>query len=118
MTTVLLSGYGYAKDNRLLPTGFDKATALSDIAPYGQATSDDDFGGGGDHILYQVDLGSAKGPFTVKVELLYQSIGYRWAENVGSYQGAEIARFLQYYQEMSNLPVIVASATATVAQDR
>jgi hypothetical protein len=113
VTTVLLSGYGYAKDNRLLPAGFDKTTAHADFAPYGRVVSDDDFDGGEDRVLYSVDLGSAKGPFTVEVELLYQSIGYRWAENVRSYQAAETTRFLEYYQEVPNLPVVVSSATAT-----
>lgn len=114
VTTVLLKGYGYAKDNRLLPAGFDKSTAHADIAPYGQATSDADFGGGGDQVQYHVDLGNAKGPFTVKVELLYQSIGYRWAENVRSHQATETTRFLEYYQESPNMPVIVSSATVTI----
>jgi hypothetical protein len=114
LTTVLLRGYGYVKDNRLLPAGLDKAAVDADIVPYGGAVDDSDFSGGGDRVLYRVDLGSAKGPFTVEVELLYQSIGYRWAENVRSYQGAETALFAQYYQEMSNLPVLVSSATATL----
>ena len=71
-----------------------------------------------DRILYRVDLGNAKGPFTVEVELLYQSIGYRWAENTRAYQATETARFLEYYQEVPNLPVIVSSATAQVDPDR
>ena len=35
VTTSLLSAVGYLKDNRLLPRGFDKATANADIAVYG-----------------------------------------------------------------------------------
>jgi hypothetical protein len=118
LTTVLLRGHSYAKDNRLLPAGFDKSTAHADFAPYGRAASDDDFVGGADQVLYRVDLESAKGPFTVQVELLYQSIGYRWAENVRSYQGIETARFVQYYQATPNQPVIVSSAVATVDPGR
>jgi hypothetical protein len=113
LTTVLLSGYGYAKDNRLLPVGLNKAAADSDIAPYGAAVDDDDFDSGSDQVLYQIDLGTAKGPFTVEFELLYQSIGYRWVENVRSYRGAEISRFLEYAQGVPNTPVLVSSATAT-----
>ncbi len=39
-TTTLLSGAGYLKDNRLLPDGFDKATAGPEIAVYGEAAGD------------------------------------------------------------------------------
>ena len=118
VTTVLLRGYGYAKDNRLLPAGFDKTTAHADIAPYGATASDNDFDGGEDRVQYRVDLGNAKGPFTVEVELLYQSIGYRWAENTRMYQSEETTRFLEYYQEAPNLPVIVSSATADIDPER
>ncbi|MGC9333448.1 MAG: hypothetical protein ACP5JJ_04820, partial [Anaerolineae bacterium] len=64
VTTVLLKGAGYIKDNRLLPSGFDKAAVGSDIAVYGAAAGDEDFSGGGDKIRYQIDIGDAQGPFT------------------------------------------------------
>ena len=114
VTTVLLFGAGYAKDNRLLPSGFDKATAEEQIAVYGAAASDEDFDGGGDRVHYMVDLGNAQGPFVVRVELLYQSIGYRWAENTGSGSGDEAARFMGYYSAVPNLPVVVSSVEAVV----
>jgi hypothetical protein len=45
VTTGLLSGAQYLKDNRLLPHGFDKQTAEPDIAVRGEALSDPDFTG-------------------------------------------------------------------------
>jgi hypothetical protein len=114
VTTVLLRGAGYLKDNRLLPSGFDKGTAFEDIAAYGQAMEDADFAGGGDRVPYAIELGDAEGPFTVTVELLYQSVGYRWAENLRRHEASEPARFLDYYEAVPNLPVVVARATAEV----
>ena len=40
VTTGLLRGTEYIKDNRLLPRGFNKATAMPDIAVRGAAQQD------------------------------------------------------------------------------
>jgi hypothetical protein len=116
VTTALLKANGYVKDNRLLPAGFDKQAAAADVAVHGAAAADGDFAGGGDRVRYEVDLGEAGGPFVVTVELLYQSIGYRWAQNVGRHEGPEIERFLEYYEAVPNLPVVVARAAVEVGQ--
>jgi hypothetical protein len=52
----------------------------------------------------------------VAVELLYQPIGYRWAQNVGHREGPEIERFLEYYEAVPNLPVAVARTAVEVGQ--
>jgi hypothetical protein len=114
ITTGLLEAKGYRKDNRLLPTGFDKGTAADDIGVYGGAAVDEDFEGGGDRIRYAIDLTDARGPLTVAVELLYQSIGMRWAENLRRHEAPEIAGFLSSYEAVPNEPVVVARATANV----
>jgi hypothetical protein len=111
VTTTLLRGAGYLKDNRLLPSGFDKGTASGDIAVHGQALEDEDFLGGGDRVPYAIELGNAEGPFTVTVELLYQSVGYRWVQKMHRYEPPEPARFLDYYEAVPNRPVVVARTT-------
>jgi hypothetical protein len=116
VTTVLLRGAGYLKDNRLLPSGFDKTAVEADIAVHGEALADEDFLGGGDQIRYTVDVGDAQGPFTVTAELLYQSIGYRWAENLRAYDAPEPARFVAYYEQVPNQPVAVATTSAQAGE--
>jgi hypothetical protein len=112
VTTGLLSGTQYLKDNRLLPRGFDKRTAEADIAVHGTALDDADFVGATDRIRYSVALANAQGPFGVEAELLYQPIGYRWANNLKAYDAPEPRRFTDYYDAMSS-----ASAT-TLARAR
>jgi hypothetical protein len=114
ITTGLLEAKGYRKDNRLLPAGFDKGTADDDIGVYGGAAVDEDFEGGGDRIRYAIDLTDAQGPLTVAVELLYQSIGMRWAENLRRHEAPEIAGFLSSYEAVPNEPVVVAKTTVNV----
>jgi hypothetical protein len=115
-TTTLLRCARYLKDNRILPTGFAKKGAPADIAVYGNARSDRDFDSGGDRIEYVVELGDAPGPFTLRADLLYQAIGYRWAENLRRYELPEVARFIRYYDAVPNEPVVVATATAQAAR--
>jgi hypothetical protein len=111
VTTGLLKGVRYLKDNRLLPRGFDKRTAEPDVAVHGEAADDPDFVGAGDRVRYSVDLANARGPFVVEAELLYQPIGYRWATNLKAYaQAREPLRFTGYYDAMA------AAATATLAR--
>jgi hypothetical protein len=114
VTTGLLQAMGYRKDSRLLPSGFDKGSAGEDFAVYGGAVEDDDFEAGGDTVRYRVDLGDAQGELTMTIELLYQSISYRWAENLRRHEDvAEVAHFLDRYDALPNQPVVVAEATAT-----
>ena len=101
----------------MLASGFEKAAASDDIAVYGEAVEDEDFLGGGDRVEYSVELGDAQGPFVVTVELLYQSVGYRWAQNLGRHDAPETVRFLDYYEAVPNLPVVVASTTAETGND-
>jgi hypothetical protein len=118
VTTTLLRGARYAKDNRLLPLGFEKEAAGENIAVHGLAVDDEDFLGGGDRIQYVVDVSGAEGPFTVTVQLLFQSIGYRWADNLHQHQAPEITRFFDYYEDVSNRPVLVAGETVEVSDEK
>jgi hypothetical protein len=113
-TTALLTAVRFVKDDRLLPSGFDKATATRDIAVHGDAEADPDFTGGGDTIRYSIPTGSAQGPFLVEVELWYQPIGYRWAMNLRPYDALEPQRFVGYYESTAVASgVILAHASAS-----
>ena len=112
VTTGLLQGVRYVKDNRLLPTGFDKATAGPDIAVHGRARADADFAAGGDRVRYSVELAGARGPLTVEAALWYQSIGYRWAENLRPYDAPEPRRFVGYYEAMASASGVVMAQDA------
>jgi hypothetical protein len=109
VTTRLLRAAGYLKDNRLLPTGFEKGAPYEDIAVRGRARDDINFLDGIDQIQYLMTFDSAQRPLTLTVELLYQSVGYRWAENLRGGEGVEIDRFSRYYDTIPNLPVIIDS---------
>jgi nitrate/TMAO reductase-like tetraheme cytochrome c subunit len=114
VTTGLLTATQYLKDNRLLPRGFDKATAALEIGVFGAARDDRDFAGGGDRVRYLVPVSSV-GPYRVDVELRYQSIGFRWASNLEPIKAEEPARFVSYYKATSaGSSVVVATATVTV----
>jgi hypothetical protein len=116
VTTVLLSGLTYAKDNRLLPSGFDKTTAEDRVAVSGRATADADFTGGGDRVRYVIDVSEAEGPFTVEAALWYQPIGYRWAHNLDDRKAPEIQRFVGYYDEMAPVSAAVLARARAVTE--
>ncbi len=109
VTTLQMKASGYIKDNRLLPAGFDKSNANPYIAVLGKAAEDDDFIGGQDTVTYQIPAASASGPFTIEVELLYQSVSYRWAQDVLAYDTEQTQTFSRYYDAVENAPIIVAS---------
>lgn len=110
VTYTLLSASGYTKDNRLLPIGFDKQSAGEDFKTHGKANDDPDFVAGGDTVQYRIPLENEEGPFSLQVELHYQSIGFPFVEDLAQKQTDEIERFVQYYREADHTPVRVAGA--------
>jgi hypothetical protein len=115
VTTGLLHGLTFVKDNRLLPRGFNKATAEADIAVRGGAVADADFTAEADRIRYRLDVGAATGPLRVEIGLRYQPISFRWANNLRAYDAAEPRRFVSYYDSMSAATSVeLARATAAV----
>jgi hypothetical protein len=117
VTTGLLRALTYAKDNRLLPRGFDKATADARVAVHGAAAQDANFVGGGDTVHYRLDLGrKPAGAVRVAVQLNYQTVGYRWADNLRGYDAPETRRVVRYYDEsvVAGSAVELARATADV----
>ncbi len=114
-TTGLLQGVRYVKDNRLLPRGFEKATASADVAVHGAATGDADFQSGGDRVRYAIDVSKAQGPITLEAELRFQTISFRWAHNLGTYAATETKRFASYYDSMAQASSLaIARAAATI----
>ena len=111
-TTGLLTATQYLKDNRLLPRGFDKATAPPEIGVYGTAARDEDFTGAGDRVRFRIAVTGAS-PFRVSAELQYQSIGYRWATNLDAYDAPEPKRFVNYYRSASTGSAVVVARAAT-----
>jgi hypothetical protein len=115
VTTGLLFGTAFVKDNRLLPRGFDKATAVPDIAVRGAALKDGNFGAPGDRVRFLPDVSGAGGPFEIEVELRYQPIGFRWAQNLKRYAAEEPRRFMSFYEAMAqDSSVVLARSTARV----
>ena len=111
-TTGLLQATQYLKDNRLLPRGFNKQTAAAEIAVFGGAAADPDFNGEEDRVRYRV---AAAGAAYVQVELRYQPIGYRWAQNLAPYKAPEPQKFVEYFNAVASVSsVVVARASSPV----
>jgi hypothetical protein len=114
VTTGLLIGVRYVKDNRLLPLGFERRTASDDIAVKGHAAQDPDFIGGSDRINYVVAVDQTRGPFVIEAELCYQPVGYRWAHNLEGYRASEPQRFVRYYNALAQASSTVLARASTV----
>ncbi len=115
ITYTLLNAYEYAKDNRLLPEGFDKSSAPSDIAVKGNAKNDENFIGGSDAVLYKIDTKGAKGPFTITVELRYQSISYPFFKDLVKDAGKStyVRKFQSLYNTKANTGIVIDSKQIT-----
>ncbi len=114
VTTSQMLAAGYIKDNRLLPSGFDKNSASPFIVPQGAAMQDANFRGGGDVVTYQIAVSEDDAPFTITVALVYQSVSYRWVQNLLAFDTEAIHTFNTYYQNLSNLPVLIATQEVEV----
>ena len=119
-TTGLLSGVRYAKDNRLLPRGFDPAGAPPEIAVHGGASADPTFTGGSDRVRYRVaGLGRGdrfgRGSFRLEAVLRYQPIAWRWARNLAAYDAPETRRFVGFYDAAAaESATVVARASRAI----
>ncbi len=116
VTTGLLSGTRYVKDNRLLPRGMNKADASAEVAVHGAAAQDADFAGGHDRVAYRIALDGAQGPLTVTVQLWFQPIGYRWAVNFRNYDAPETRRFVGYWDAMAGESALVLAKSSSVVR--
>jgi hypothetical protein len=110
-TTGLLQATRYLKDNRLLPRGFEKRTAPAEIAVHGSAVADPNFVGESDRVRYRIP---AAGSVTADVELRYQPIAYRWAQNLTPYDAREPQAFTRYYDAVSAGSSVVVARSSVV----
>lgn len=116
ITTELMGAVEYLKDNRIMPAGQDKFGAVESIQPSGKAVGDEDFQGGVDGIQYAIDLRQFQGPFTVTIEVLYQSISPTWTEAMRGQASDETVRFLRLYDAVPNIPVVVARESIEIGE--
>lgn len=92
VTYTLLRGMTYLKDNRLLPQGFNKATASSDVKVVGDALGDSNFVGGSDHVTYRIaNLSGAN--YQIEAELVHQPIAYSFAQDLFNEVDGEVEDF-------------------------
>ncbi|MCB1129834.1 MAG: hypothetical protein KDN05_01820 [Verrucomicrobiae bacterium] len=114
VTYTLLRGAAYRKDNRLLPQGFDLASADPRIAVFGGAAGDPDFTGGQDKISYRVATGGRPGPYLVDVKLCYQSVSAAFATDLRQDSTNEILRYITMHDAADHTPVTVATLRISV----
>jgi len=113
VTYTLLRAVTYAKDNRLLPGGFDKAGAPTETAVYGNAATDTNFISGGDQIRYEIALPADIHQVTVTAELLFQAVSYPVADDLSQHNTTIIDRFTGYYATADHTPVQIAAQSET-----
>jgi hypothetical protein len=118
-TVSLMRASRLVKDNRLLPLGFDEVRSpvpgmerLS-IAPVGVG-DDPDFRAGSDTVTYKLDTGRSRGPWTLKVEALYQSIKPSHAAVLDAARSTEERVFLEIFN--SRRAPIVAETRVLVVE--
>jgi hypothetical protein len=114
VTYTLLGGHTYVKDNRLLPNGFDKATAGADLSVQGAAATDANFQGGSDQVTYQVSTQGKSRPFAVTAEVLYESVSYRFAQDLARDDTDLVKEYMAMHDAADLTPVVLASVQQTV----
>ena len=114
VTYTLLRAAKYAKDNRLLPRGFDKAGVPADIGVFGRALTDEDFIGGSDQVTYRIDTANHQGPFTITARLLFTTVSNSFIRDLAADQDLhEVNRFISLYNKAEKTPQEVAAIRFT-----
>ncbi len=115
VTFTLLRAAKYAKDNRLLPNGFDKTAVPADIGVFGMALSDGDFIGGSDQVTYRIDTSGHRGPFTMTARLLFTPVSYSFVKDLAKDKDLpEVNRFMFLYRKADKMGQEVAAIRTTV----
>ena len=114
ITYTLLRGQTYVKDNRILPAGFEKASAGKDFAVAGTAASDANFDKGSDQVSYRVNVKGRSGPYTVKARVLFQSLSYRSTMDLARDDTEQVKTYMAQHNATDQTPDVIASAEITV----
>ena len=93
----LLRGRSFAKDNRLLPAGWDAGHADAARTSPAGVGADPDFIAAGDTTRYVVAAPVAGGPYKISVELLYQPLAPRFAAELFAVDTPEVRAFEALY---------------------
>jgi hypothetical protein len=105
---------GWAKDDRLLPQGFDPRSAEgARVLPVGTA-GDPDFGSGGDVVHFDLDLAGATGPLTVTATVWFQPLSARWAAELVASGTPEAAALEAMLDAVGDPPERVAEQVVVV----
>ena len=116
LTYTLLRATAFAKDNRLLPDGFNKVSADDDVQVFGEAADDDDFAGGQDLTRYEIAIDEVSWPVTVSAELLFQPVAYSFVQDLAE-GGADFAvRYLDFNDAADQTPALISRDTAVLEQ--
>ena len=115
VTYTLLRAAKFAKDNRLLPKGFDKSTVPPEIGVVGRAASDENFTGGSDQVEYTIDTSGHRGPFIVTAKLLFTAVSNPFVKDLEKDQELpEVNRFMHLYRYADKLPQEIKAIQTTV----
>lgn len=107
-TWSLLRGVDYIKDNRLLPRGWTAdGPDAHDTEPRGLG-GDSDFAGGTDSIAFELAV-PATGALTLEVQVVYQSLSWRYATELLKARTPEVATFGEYLGKADTAPSPVAA---------
>jgi hypothetical protein len=115
VTYTLMRAATFAKDNRLLPKGFNKAAVPAEIGVFGRAASDENFTGGSDLVAYRVNTAGHKGPFTVTARLLFTAVSFPFIMDLGKdMELSAVKRFMQFYTYADKSPQEITAIQTTV----
>jgi hypothetical protein len=120
VTRLLLRAKYFVKDNRLPPKGFSTGSSYYDyVKIMGAAANDPDFNGNGsgaDTVHYEIPIRPSSGPFTIAIDVCYQTVTPREVDHLTGYDTSEIGLFKDLYTAADKAPVILASLVLSKVQ--
>lgn len=113
VTHTLLRATHYLKDNRLLPSGFNKLGASDDVKVFGAASDDANFQAASDTLAFDVPVPSA-GTYNVLAELKYQPLAFGHLRDLfKSVKVKEVDEFKTMFDATTHKTETISSVIAT-----